>query len=289
MTGALTAVVWFSLVAADARAQQKSQSASPTTTVSVTNAKPSDGVDAERIIRTMAAKESEFARARNQYTYKRDAVFQSIGMGQQISGEYRRVSRFVFDDAGKLYEKILLFPLPTIKDLEITLEDLEELSGSQGFVLDESKLKDYNFAYAGKEKIDELNLYVFDVTPKVIPDPKKSKQRFFKGRIWVDDQDFQIVKLQGKGVPEGKQRYPVVETYREQVDGKYWFPTYSYADEDLVFPDGNVAHVRSRVRFTEYERARGKVRIIEDESVVGDQDTQAKPKPSSTPPAKIKP
>ena len=67
-----------------------------------------------------------------------------------------------------------------------------------------------------------------------MPDPKKTKERLFSGRIWVDDQDLQIVKTKGKGVPETKNnKFPTVETYREHIDGRYWFPTYSYADEEL--------------------------------------------------------
>ena len=117
---------------------------------------------------------------------------------------------------------------------------------------------------SGKEKIDELNLYVFDVSPKVMPDPKKTKERFFLGRVWVDDQDLQIVKTKGKGVPETKQnKFPIVETYREQIDGSYWFPTYSYADEELIFENGDTLHVRMKVRYTDFELARAKVKIIE--------------------------
>lgn len=235
-------------------------------------------VDIERIIRAFTAKEVEFRQALNQYGFKRDAVVQSIGMGGQIAGEYRRVSRFVFDDSGQRYEKILLFPLPTLKDLTITPADLEDLSGVQTFALETSKIPLYNFTYVGKEKIDELNLHVFDVAPKVIPDPKKSKERLFQGRVWVDDQDFQIVKVRGKGVPEPKgERQPIFETYREQIDGKYWFPTYTYADDELVFDSGQVLRVRMRIKFTDFERLRAKVRVIDEGDVI---DETPKPKPT---------
>ena len=130
----------------------------------------------------------------------------------------------------------------------------------------------------GREKVDELGTYVFDVAPKVVP--KKVSERFFQGRVWVDDQDLQIVKVKGKGVPEGKQRFPTFETYREQIDGKYWFPTYTYADEKLTFSNGYVVHIRSRIRFTDFARARGSVKIIE-EGEPGEPD--AKPTPTPTP------
>jgi TonB family protein len=97
-----------------------------------------------------------------------------------------------------------------------------------------------------------------------MPDRKKTKERLFLGRVWVDDQDLQIVKTKGKGVPEDKQnKYPIVETYREHIDGKYWFPTYSYADEELVFDNGNTLHVRLKVRYTDFAPARATLKVTE--------------------------
>ena len=209
-------------------------------------------------------------------------MIQTIGQGGQITGEYHRVSTFVFDDQGNRFEKIGFFPVPTIVDLQITNEDIEDLGGIQPFALEANKIGQYNFTYVGKEKIDELDLHVFDVAPKVMPDPKKSKERYFQGRIWVDTKDLQIVKVRGKGVPEGKQRFPVFETYREQIDGRYWFPTYTYADEELVFPSGQVVHMRMRVRYMNFERLRGRATIIEEDAPPPAEETKPdsdKPKP----------
>jgi len=258
---ALAALVFSVAVAAplSVRAQQVSTASNGAPAASAA------GVDVERIIREFTTKEALFRSALNQYSFKREAIVQTIGMGGQISGEYRRVSRFVFDDSGKRYEKIELFPISTLTDLELTADDLEDMSGVQTFALEPSKINLYNIKYVGKEKIDELNLYVLDVEPKVLPDPKKTKERFFKGRIWVDDQDLQVVKVRGKGVPETKKsRYPTFETYREQIDGKFWFPTYTYADEELVFDSGHVIHIRMRITFSDFARPRAKVRVIEE-------------------------
>jgi hypothetical protein len=219
-------------------------------------------VDTDKIIRAFTAKETEFRRALNAYAFTRDADVQTIGMGGQVTGEYNRVSQFVFNDSGERFEHITFFPQPTLTEISFTNEDLEDLGGVQPFALEASKIDQYNFTYVGKEKIDELNLYVFDVAPKVMP--KKESERMFQGRVWVDDQDLQIVKVRGKGVPEGKQRFPVFETYREQIDGKYWFPTYTYADDDLVFKNGQTVHVRMKVRYTDYKRFKGTVHVIEE-------------------------
>lgn len=218
--------------------------------------------EVERIVRTFTAKEIQFRNALNEYAFKRDALLQSIGLGGQVTGEYHRVSQFTFDDRGTRFEKINFFPMPSFQG--ITQEDLEDLGGVNPFALEPSKIDSYNIRYVGKEKIDELSLYVFDVTPKVVPNPKKTKERLFSGRVWVDDQDLHIVKSRGKGVPETKiNKFPVVETYREQIDGRWWFPTYSYADEELVFDDGNVLHIRLKIKYTDFEIARAKVRILE--------------------------
>lgn len=229
-----------------------------------------DVPDTNRIIQAFTAKEGEFRRALNNYSFKRDALIQSIGMGGQVMGEYHRVSNFTFDDQGNRYEKITFFPMATMP--EVTPEDIEDLGGIEPFALEPSKIPLYNIRYVGKEKIDELNLYIFDVSPKVIPDPKKSKERLFVGRVWVDDQDLQIVKTKGKGVPETKNnKFPTVETYREHIDGRYWFPTYSYADEELVYDNGSTLHVRLQVRYTDFAPARATLKVTE----VGESETSS--------------
>jgi hypothetical protein len=138
----------------------------------------------------------------------------------------------------------------------------------------------YNFRFVGKEKIDVLELYVFDVSPKVMPDAKKTKERFFNGRIWVDDRDLMIVKSKGKALPETKAaKYPIVETWRENVDGKYWFPSYSYADDELVFDNGYTARIRMKVTYKDYALGRTDVKVIDEEEVY----VEPTPTPSPTP------
>ena len=238
--------------------------------------------EVDRIIHTFTAKESQFRQALNQYSFKRDAILQSVGMGGQVTGEYHRVSYFTFDDSGNRFEKISFFPMPSFT--AVTQEDLNDLGGIQPFALEPAKISQYDFRYVGRETIDELNLYVFDVSPKVLPDAKKTRERFFQGRVWVEDQDFQIVKTRGKGLPETKNnKFPTVETYREQIDGRYWFPTYSYADDELLYESGETLHVRMQVRYSDFVKASAKVRIIEIENP--DAPTK-ETKPATPPPRK---
>ena len=256
-------------------------------------AAPAGGaVDVQRIISSFTAKEAQFRQALNNYSFKRDAVIQTLGLGGQVTGEYRRVSNFVFDDSGRLFEKITFFPMPTMSEISVTTEDLDDLGGVQPFALEASKAHLYDFTFVGKERIDELDTYVIDVKPKVLQDPKavkealKAKQRFFLGRVWVDQQELQIVKSRGKGVPEDKNnKYPVFESYREQIDGRYWFPTYVYSDDELTFGTGQIVRLRARVKYTDYQRLAGKVRIIEEgePGVVDEADKNPPQQPAAKP------
>jgi TonB family protein len=248
----------------------------------------------DAIVRAFSNKETQFRQALNTYAFKRDALVQTIGMGGQVTGEYHRVSYFTFNDQGERFEKINFFPMPTLTEISITAQDLEDLGGVNPFALEAAKLNAYSFKYVGKEKIDELDLYVFDVGPRVAPDPKKIKDRYFQGRIWVDTQDLQIVKARGKAVPEDKNnKYPTFETYREQIDGKYWFPTYSYADDELTFGNGNVVRMRLLVKYTDFVVGRGKVTITEIGDAPSGSEKPEPPKleskPNSTSPSQTRP
>lgn len=233
----------------------------------------------DKIIHTFSAKEVEFRKALNNYGFKRDATIQTIGLGGQITGEYRRVSSFTFDDSGVRFEKINFFPMSTITELTITNEDLEDLGGVNAFALQAAKINQYNFSFVGKERIDEIDTYVFDVVPKIDLKSKNESERYFMGRVWVDDLSLQIVKAKGKGVPEGKQRFPTFETYRENVDGKYWFPAYVFADDKLVFSNGYVVRMRMVVKYTDYKLARADVKVVEGD-VEDLSQPQAKPTPT---------
>jgi hypothetical protein len=239
----------------------------------------------DKIIKNVAEKEGEFRDALKNYVFNRYAVIQTIGFGGQITGEYRRDSFLTFNSDGARYEKILFAPIDTLTEIKVTPEDLEDLGGVNPFALDPYFINQYNFNYLGKEKVDELDLFVFDVTPKVIPDPKKTKLRLFTGRIWVDDRDLQIVKSKGKAVPETKDnKFPVVETWRENVDGKYWFPAYSLTtgqDGEIVFGSGQVVRMKMRVKYTDYKQGRSDVKILDDDVV--DETIKPKTKPTPTP------
>ena len=228
-----------------------------------------------RIVKAFTTNEGAFREALTSYAFNRSATLNTIGLGGNITGTYRRDSYMTFTQAGERFEKIIFFPMPTTDPGLITAEDLEDMGGVNPFALEPSAVDKYNFSYIGNEKIDELNLYVFEVTPKVIPDPKKTKLRLFTGRVWVDQDDLLIVKSKGKGVPETKtNKFPIFETWRENVDGKHWFPSLSIADDELVFDNGSVLKLKVKIKFTNYRVGRSEVRILDDDPT---------PTPSPTP------
>ena len=237
----------------------------------------------ERIVKKFTENESLFRSALNSYIFNRSANIQTVGMGGQITGVYRRDSLMTFTEKSERIEKILFMPMSTLKDVSMSAEDIDNLGGINPFAIEPAHVGNYNFTYLGKEKIDELNLYVFDVTPKTLPNPKKSSQKFFSGRIWVDDQDLMIVKSKGKALPEGKdttgqeQRFPVMETWRENVDGKYWFPSFSSSDDELIFDSGYSVKMKIRVKYNNYKLGTSDVKILDDDG------TEIKEEPKSAP------
>lgn len=225
-------------------------------------------VEVDRIVEKFTANEEEFRGALANYVFNRSATVQTIGLGGLITGTFRRDSFMALKENGERFENIIYAPMSTLDEISVTPEDLEDLGGVNPFALEPRNISMYTFSYVGKQRIDELDLHVFDVRPKVIPNPDKSKLRLFTGRIWVDDQDYMIVKSRGKGIPEGDQRFPIVETWRTNVDGKYWFPAYSSSDDELVFKNGQVVKLRLRVTYDNYKQGRSEVIILDDPSDV---------------------
>lgn len=238
----------------------------------------------DRIVTKFTENERLFREALTNYVFNRSATVHTIGMGGQVTGVYRRDSFMTFASDGQRFERITYFPVPTLKEINVTPEDLEDLGGINPFALEPKSIGLYNFTYLGKEKIDELDLYVFDVTPKVVPAAKKGVQRVFSGRVWVDDRDLMIVKSKGKALPEDKEnKYPVVETWRENIDGKYWFPAYSSADEELLFDKGFSVHLRMKVKYQDYALGRSDIKEVGDEEVFVEPAPTPTPTPAATP------
>jgi len=220
-----------------------------------------DGLPVEEIIRKFAANESRLRQEFKNFLFRQDITIQTLGPRGLVTGEFRRVSEIIVNDRGEREERILYFPVPTLREIVVTQYDFADFAGIQPFALGLEDLPKYVVTYVGRERIDEIDTYVFDVRPRRPPDPKKMHERYFQGRIWVDTVDLMIVKVQGKGMPEDREnKFPRFETYRENIEEKLWFPTYTYADDVLDFP-GRSVRVRMVIRYTNYRRFSGKIEI----------------------------
>jgi hypothetical protein len=187
----------------------------------------------DEMIAKFAAREAEFKEARGNYTYTQTVVVKDFEPTGEQAGEYKLVSDIIFTPEGKRFENVTFAPQNTLHYLQLSPEDAQDLRNIQPFVLTTEELPKYEIRYVTHEPIDQLSAYVFDVSPKKI----EKGQRYFQGRIWVDDKDFEIVKSHGKSVPDTKDNIsPIFDTYRENITGNLWFPTYTHADDTLHFP-----------------------------------------------------
>ena len=221
-----------------------------------------DTVNADEIIQKFAAKETEFSQARNNYTYRQSVKLEELdGAGNPTGGKWEIVEDIIFTPEGKRMEKVVYAPVISLRNILLTPEDEQDLRNVQPFVMTTAEIPEYDVHYLGREKVDEIGCYVFSVKPKKLVQGK----RYFEGQAWVDDRDLQIVKTYGKGVGVIKRssdnQFPKFETYREQVDGKYWFPTYTHADDTLHFKNGDNVRIRMVVRYRDYKRYEGRSTI----------------------------
>jgi Outer membrane lipoprotein-sorting protein len=221
------------------------------------------------IIHKFADKEKEFRTARANYVYRQDIRVQTLNANDRVTGEWHQVWEVTFDTSGKRVEKVVSAPASTLQDISLTAEDLQDFREIQPFVLTTDDIGKYDVKYLGKEKIDEIDCYVFDVAPKKM----EKGQRYFQGQIWVDDKDLQIVKTYGKPVPDIRTKsnenlFPRFETYREQIDGKYWFPTYTRAVDTLQF-SGRAQRMREIIKYDKYKKFEADVKLTFGDAVDG--------------------
>ena len=223
---------------------------------------------AEQIIREFAAKESEFQKALNHYTYRRVARVQTIDDDNKVDGEYYQVDDVIFDSTGKRTEKTVYAPESTLQRVMMSPSDLPDIQHGYPFVLTAEEIGQYDVKYVGRQKVDEVDCYVFDVSPKTIVKGK----RYLLGRVWVDETDLQIVVTNGRMVPDDTRKnnedlHPPFMTWRQQVDGHYWFPVYTKGEGILHFSGGSGymaqdVHMRDTIKYTDYKQFGADIKII---------------------------
>ena len=187
-------------------------------------------------------------------------------------------------------ENVVFAPQSTLENGGLGLDegDIQDFRNKLPFVLTTEEVPEYNILYVGQQQEDALHCFVFDIAPKAIV----GKKRYFQGRIWVDDHDFQIVKTYGQAVPEIRDTkkkgnktehlYPKFTTWREQIDNQYWFPTYTRADDTLTFSTGDI-HIREIVKYEDYKRFGSSVKILYQGKEVPKADEKDQKQPDQNP------
>jgi hypothetical protein len=218
-------------------------------------APPSLPVD--EIIRRFSQKEEEYLKSRPNYGFRKSVRIQEFAPDGSPSGEFLRVTQYTKLPDGRVAVKAIENPQSTLQGIYLAPEDLEALDRIPAFPLTASQLPKYDLKYLGKEQVDEIDCYIFQVKPRGV---ERSKA-YFEGVVWVDAQYLEVVKTYGKWVTEqGDTRgiaqlpFSLFETYRENVDGKYWFPNYQRSDDTLRIKEGEVS-VRLTVKWSDFKPA----------------------------------
>jgi hypothetical protein len=250
---------------------------------------PPTGLTTDQIITKFGARETEFRNARDNYTFRQTVKIDIVNDANKVDGEYQQVTDIVFDRDGKRTEHVIFAPPNTLDNsatpVMMSPVDFDEIEHRLPFILTTEDLPKYDVKYLGRQKVDDLDTYVFEAGPRQI----QKGQHYFQGKVWVDQQDYEIVLVNGKTVPQDtrpghEDLQPPFTTYYEQIDGKNWFPTYTKAEGRLHFQaqDGSLTqdvHMRSVVKYSDYKLFRATSRIIYDgQDITPD-------KPGTTPPA----
>lgn len=224
---------------------------------SVLDMTPPKDMKPEEVIQKFAAMETKVKEARSHYTYRQDVLVQTLNDKSDkssVDGQFHEVAEISYDSKGKREEKVTYAEQSTLRGIQVSPEDQEDIRTFMPLILTTEDLPQYNLTYAGRQHVDDLDTFVFHVVPK----KEEKNKRYFQGKIWVDNHDLQIVKVCGKSVPEVTQKgknkdvRPMFLSLRQPV-GDYWFPAYVKVDDTLTFRVQSV-HVREIVKFTGYKK-----------------------------------
>jgi hypothetical protein len=248
---AVFSVVLLVVLAASAPAQTDCTEGNGTLDMS-----PPKNMTEQELIQKFVAEETKVKEARTHYTFTQDLMINTLS-GKSIDGQFHEITNVSYDDKGKRVEHVTFAEQSTLRGVQLTTEDMDDVRVFMPWILGSDELPQYNLTYAGQQHVDDLDTYVFHVVPK----NEEKNKRYFQGRVWVDNHDFEIVKLCGKSVAEQihvKKKKPMdirptFVSYRQLVDG-YWFPAYTRVDDTLHFAAESV-HLREIVKLTGYKRA----------------------------------
>jgi hypothetical protein len=206
------------------------------------------------LAKLVAQRESLTQAERNEYTYRQTVIIEELDERGAARGIYREVRDVIFSPKHERTEEVVGKPENRLRALVMTEEDFRDIRDIQPLVLTEDRLWNYETKFRGEEKVDEVDCWVLFVRPRQILDG----QRFFEGLLWVDKKEYNIVRMEGQAVPQirtmkAENLFPRFTTLRKPIDGKHWFPVYTYADDTLYFR-GGPQRERLRIDYSNYRR-----------------------------------
>jgi hypothetical protein len=211
----------------------------------------------EEIIRRFSQKEDEYLKSRSNYGFRKSVRIQEFGPDGGAIGEFLRVTEYQKLADGRVAMRAIEKPQSTLQGVYLAPEDLDALDRIPAYPLTSGQLAKYDLKFIGRELVDEVDCYIFQVKPRMVERAKA----YFEGVVWVDAQYLEVVKTYGKWVTEqGDTRgiaqlpFSLFETYRENVDGKYWFPNYLRSDDTLHTKEGDIP-VRLVIKWTDFKPA----------------------------------
>ncbi len=205
--------------------------------------------------------EEELAR----YTYRQTFHFHELDGRGGPRGDYLEVRDVTFGADGERVDEFVKGPIDRLKRMRLTEEDFRDLRDIQPFVLTEDTLWRYETRYEGEEPVNGKSCFVFRVRPRQILEG----QRMLDGRVWVDPDLIQVVQAAGQPQPQlhhtkDANLFPRFMTIYEPIDGKFWFPIRTEAQDTLAFPSG-LQQVRYEIDYAEYKRFSAETTITFDE------------------------
>jgi hypothetical protein len=193
---------------------------------------PPPPMPSEQIITHFISNETLYKEAYQKYGFLETIRVEELNAQGGVTGSLQ-VETEIFDkpDGGR-YERVLNSSKSTLQHLRFSFQDLETVASIPPFPLAGSAAANYNFTYRGMQKEGELMTYAFQVEPKNM----QPGHLYFSGVVWVDNVDLAIVKSYGHYVtteprPAGALPFSFYDTYRDNVEGKYWFPSYIRSDD----------------------------------------------------------
>jgi hypothetical protein len=211
----------------------------------------------DQVIKKLSQEEDTYFLARAKYTYRKTIRIQEMGANGKPVGEYLLVTQSGHESDGTPVDKVVERPQSTLTHMQLESEDLDGLNRIPSFPLTTSQLGKYDLKYLGKDQVDEISCYIFQVKPKVV----ERVHAYFQGVVWIDDKYLEVVKSYGSWVNDlgdvkssPQVPFTTFETYREFIDGRYWFPTYSRSDETLHLKGEDIP-LRMVIKWSDFKLA----------------------------------